>query len=230
MALRGQLTTRQIHLRREILPRRANGALEEEMSNVIDLARARAEREGSVRLTVALDDGLYAFLPHQARLWRTADGRVIRYVPLSQLPAGARPDLVLGAYVPTAPGRELLLQSIEHFYEIDERGRVHRNGEILWAEPLTDYGTPRLWLPGQLRVGQEAALLFVSREEDGWNFRVFVTDPVLIAGRLPALRRSRFVPRGWLDAAIHALPRRDSGLVRRAEAAAGTEQAEEALT
>lgn len=195
------------------------------MNNIVDLDRARAERSASSVLTIALDDALYAFLPHHARRWKTPDGRSVRYMALSNLPDGIEPDINIGQYVPSAPGRQLLLQSISGIFEIDAGGRVHRDGDILWSEPLAAYGIPRLWLPGQLRVGQEAALLFVSREDDGLNFRIVVTGPVLITGRQPMLNAARVIPSGWLEAAVFALPRRVSEQVR---GAVGTSHARDA--
>lgn len=189
--------------------------VEEQLADVIQLDAFRRERKDRREIVVALDDALYAFLPHDRRSVRLQGGRRLRYVRRSGIETAV--DLEIGAYVPTAPGCRFFFQTLEHLYEIDGAGRVYRDRDILWSEGLYSYGAPRSWLPGELRPGEEAGLLFVGREEDGLHFRIFVTDPVVI-GTSVSLRRGPFPMRDWLAAAIYSLPRVPSGITAAADA------------
>lgn len=177
------------------------------MAEVIDLATRRTD---GPRLVVAVDDPLFLLLP-EPRTFDAGGVRVI-YVAASSLADPDRDaDLWIGRYVPSAPGRSLLFQTVSAAtYETDEQRRIWRGGEPVFDGTLVDCGVPATNERGTLRVGHAAALLFVSDAAGGWHLRVRVTTPVLLLARVPApgLRVAPPPPR-WLALARQLLRQAD---------------------
>lgn len=152
------------------------------------------------RLLVAVEDELFPFLSTTTFI---TDEHIVEYVPASSLQdPDSEADIWLGRYVPSAPGRKLFFQTLSGaVYESDGSGLVWRGGELVWTEPLADFGVADTSERGLLRTGHPAALLFLAPVDDGWHARVRVTSPVLLVAHPPRLDRSVLVPRGWLGLA-----------------------------
>lgn len=164
------------------------------MSEVIPFPRPH--KDNGRRIIVAIDDELFPMLATPSF---EASGYEVRYVPASSLAdPSVEADLWLGKYEPSAPGRALLLQTASGAtYEIDEERRVWRSGELVWTEPLADFGVADTGERGIIRMGHQAGFLFLSKTDGGWHLRIRVTSPVVLVGRFPDLLRTP-VPSGWL--------------------------------
>lgn len=149
------------------------------------------------RIVVAVDDALYLFLHEKSFV---CGEHAVEYVPASSLEdPNTEADLWIGRYTPSAPGRRLFFQTVSGaVYEFDERGLIYRSGELVWSEPIADFGIAATNERGVLRIGHEAALLFLGPVDDGWHVRVRVTTPVLLVAHLPRLHWRSPIPRGWL--------------------------------
>lgn len=156
--------------------------------------------------TVRVDDELFDSLGPAHRRSATIDGLPVRYLAARTLRADEPADLEVAAYAPTALGRRMLFDTLSgERYEQDGRGIVYRDGEPLWDEPPVGFGVPRTYRYGQLDLGREASLFFLSRRDDGWACRVRLTAPVLVLLREPEVGMAAIVPAMWLDLANRAI-------------------------
>lgn len=152
------------------------------------------------RVLVAVEDELFGFLSTTSF---TTEGQLVEYVPAGALEhPDTEADIWLGRYAPSAPGRRLFFQTLSGaVYECDDAGLVWRGGELVWTEPLADFGVAGTSERGIIQTGRSAALLFMEPVDDGWHVRVRVTTPVLLVAHAPTLGGAVPVPRGWLSLA-----------------------------
>lgn len=156
--------------------------------------------------TVRVADDLFAALGPAHRRNATIDGLPVRYLAAGDLCDDEPADLEVVAYAPTAPGCDLLFDTLSgERYEQDQSGIVYCDGEPLWDEPPVGFGVPRTYRYGQLDLGREASFFFLTRRDDGWDCRVRVTAPVLVLVREPEVGIAAIVPAMWLDLASRAL-------------------------
>jgi hypothetical protein len=177
------------------------------MGELIRLEERR--RTDGPRVLIALEDALFVWMPEPHSF--VVDQTCVVYVAAGTLnDPEHEADLWVGRYVPSAPGRSLLFQTLSGAtYETDADRRIWRGGELVSAGTLIDFGVPETSEIGILRTRRSAALLFMTPARNGWRLRVRVTTSLLLIGHLPSIPRRPPAPPAWLSAARQLLANRN---------------------
>lgn len=107
----------------------------------------------------------------------------------------------------SGPARTLLFRTdAGECYELDALHHVFVNGVPLGSDAPIAVAAPHLLQARQLRIGQEAALLFATPAPDGWVLRIHVTRPLVGLARRPWTGPGNVATRWLLLAVRHLHP------------------------